>query len=269
MNDPDEPRLQPKSPKQARTWQRWVLCLFIVIGMLIVGVLYLQWKQGPLRLIADLKGATAILVAILFGIVLYNWPVRVFTEWLYREPTRPQAGIGFLLLVALLVFLWFWPLSGWSAYVILSEIVLATMVLTVIQAAATLHFIEAHGFSKALVSMVASYMMAVIAAFAFLFKIVQSVSNGKGPSAFGPGNNHHLSPFRLLFFSVTTFTTTGYGNIWPRSGLATSFTIAEMLVGWGLGAYTISLVVFAATTRLSKNRADNKDRSGEGNSEQS
>ena len=52
-----------------------------------------------------------------------------------------------------------------------------------------------------------------------------------------------MSSFDFLFFSFTTFTTTGYGNIVPVSIAAKSFTIVETVVGVMLPAVFISRLV--------------------------
>lgn len=52
-----------------------------------------------------------------------------------------------------------------------------------------------------------------------------------------------LSPIVSLYYSVTTFTTTGYGDIVPRMDLAQMIASAEMLSGFVSSALVLAIVV--------------------------
>jgi hypothetical protein len=62
--------------------------------------------------------------------------------------------------------------------------------------------------------------------FAFLYRFIAVA--GSGPF-FGPGGDGTLA--QDLFFSFTTLTTTGFGNLVPADKLGQTLTVFEMLVG--------------------------------------
>jgi hypothetical protein len=48
--------------------------------------------------------------------------------------------------------------------------------------------------------------------------------------------------YPFIYYSVTTFTTTGYGDLYPLSALARSFAALEMLSGWATSTLVMALV---------------------------
>lgn len=78
---------------------------------------------------------------------------------------------------------------------------------------------------QTLVAIVAAYLM-VGMMFTFAFNLIALVSQ---VPTFGPGSDASLSS--QLFFSFTTLTTTGYGNVVPVSSAVQSIAILEAVTG--------------------------------------
>jgi hypothetical protein len=71
----------------------------------------------------------------------------------------------------------------------------------------------------------AGYIMLAIV-WAFIYTVIERSSAG----SFGPGRLDFTQPgtfFRLLYFSLTTLTTTGYGDVIPLTNHARSFVMIE------------------------------------------
>ena len=78
--------------------------------------------------------------------------------------------------------------------------------------------------------------------FAFIYRFLGVVQ----PSPLFGANGHGLIPHDL-FFSFTTVTTTGYGNLVPAGNPGQSFTVLEMLVGQLFLVIAVSKVISAFT----------------------
>jgi hypothetical protein len=75
----------------------------------------------------------------------------------------------------------------------------------------------------------AGYIMLAIV-WAFIYTVIERSSAG----SFGPGRLDFTQPgtfFRLLYFSLTTLTTTGYGDVIPLTNHARSFVMIEEFAG--------------------------------------
>jgi Ion channel len=78
--------------------------------------------------------------------------------------------------------------------------------------------------------------------FAFIYRFLGVVQ----PSAFfGANGNGHIS--QDLFFSFTTLTTTGYGNLVPAGNPGQTFAVLEMLIGQLFLVIAVSKVISAFT----------------------
>ena len=55
----------------------------------------------------------------------------------------------------------------------------------------------------------------------------------------------------FLYFSFTTITTTGYGDLSPRTGVARSLAVTEMLIGQIYLVSVVALIVSNIATRRS------------------
>jgi hypothetical protein len=91
-----------------------------------------------------------------------------------------------------------------------------------------------------------SIVIQVVELFALAFYIIVSFN----PASFViPGHDQAaaaVQPFRygyeFLYYSITTFTGTGYGDVTPASGLAKEFASCEMLVGWIMSTLMMALL---------------------------
>lgn len=70
----------------------------------------------------------------------------------------------------------------------------------------------------------------------FYFKLSRSYSH-----VFN--DNRILSAIDSIYFSVTTFTTTGYGDIYPISHSAKMFVACEMIFGYILSTFIVAILV--------------------------
>lgn len=61
-----------------------------------------------------------------------------------------------------------------------------------------------------------------------------------------------LTGVNAIYFSVVTFTTTGYGDITPLSTLPRIIASSEMLSGWLASAILMALLIYKITTRRDK-----------------
>ena len=80
--------------------------------------------------------------------------------------------------------------------------------------------------SEAVMGAIAAYLMAGMF-FAFLYRAIGIVQ--PHPQFFGPQGAGTFS--QDLFFSFTTLTTTGYGDLTPAGNPGQSFAVLEMLIG--------------------------------------
>ena len=65
--------------------------------------------------------------------------------------------------------------------------------------------------------------------------------------------NHSLviSKIDLIYYSITTFTTTGYGDIYPISDMTKTIAASEMIAGYFFSGIMISLLVNVMSNRKS------------------
>jgi len=61
-----------------------------------------------------------------------------------------------------------------------------------------------------------------------------------------------------IYFSVITLTTVGYGDIHPTNDISKIFTIFYVLIGVGIIASTLSLLVRVAAERRIQNHRNNQ-----------
>jgi hypothetical protein len=89
-----------------------------------------------------------------------------------------------------------------------------------------------------------SIVIQVVELFALAFYIIVSFN----PASFvvpGWGQTSAQSfryGYEFLYYSITTFTGTGYGDVTPASGLAKEFASCEMLVGWIMSTLMMALL---------------------------
>ena len=92
---------------------------------------------------------------------------------------------------------------------------------------------------------VAAYLM-IGMFFAFAYRFLEAAQAGP---FFGAAGNQTMA--QILFFSFTTLTTTGYGNLVPEGNPGQSLAVAEMLIGQLFLITAVSKVVTAWRPRWS------------------
>jgi hypothetical protein len=86
-----------------------------------------------------------------------------------------------------------------------------------------------------------------------------SFGNDAGPSAVRPGDLQHFLPV-LVYFSLTTLATVGYGDITPVSLIARYAAVSEAIVGQFYLAILVARLVGIYMTRSLNNVAENRSR---------
>ena len=155
-----------------------------------------------------------------FGVLL-----QVTTAWfalITAEVRRSARTVVFILLLAAAV-------TSVIASLISSEVVmLATgAFLYVVAPVAILRHLALRPVvdAQTLVGAVASYVM-VGMLYAYSYELAAAVQSGSFFAGLGDP-----TPSQALFFSFTTLTTTGYGNLVPEGNPGQSLAVSEMLVG--------------------------------------
>ena len=95
------------------------------------------------------------------------------------------------------------------------------------------------------------YLGGVIS-FATIFRGIQILLNGK---AFVIQNSSALSYFDMLYYSLVTITTVGYGDITPTHWISKLFVIGEIMFGLGfvLLLFTMMISLYIDIQRKKKN----------------
>jgi hypothetical protein len=78
---------------------------------------------------------------------------------------------------------------------------------------------------EAVLGVIAAYLL-IGMFFAFVYRIVELI----GPDPFF-GAGGIATPSQALFFSFTTLSTTGYGNLIPAASIGQTLAVAEMIIG--------------------------------------
>jgi hypothetical protein len=78
---------------------------------------------------------------------------------------------------------------------------------------------------EAVLGVIAAYLL-IGMFFAFVYRLVEVVD----PAPFF-GSGGEATPSQALFFSFTTYSTTGYGNLVPAGSVGQTLAVAEMIIG--------------------------------------
>jgi uncharacterized membrane protein len=95
---------------------------------------------------------------------------------------------------------------------------------------------------------------------AFIFSLMQTVNFGafsfpaSTPAYFGPDLQRRSEFMKFVYYSFTTITTAGYGDIVPVSPAARSISIVEAIIGQFYIAVMIARLVSLEVTYSSRNR---------------
>jgi hypothetical protein len=187
---------------------------------------------------ADSYGLVLLLIAITYGLsvsVTSRWgasvtlAIQVLTVWLALRTSDARRGfrvIAAILLVlsALIVIVNLLPgsFSDEHGLVPLAAGMLYLVApISIVRHLALRRVIDLEAFLGA----VAAYLL-IGMSFAFLYAALGVIESG---SFFGAQGDGKLA--QDLFFSFTTLTTTGYGNLVPAANPGQSMAVAEMLIG--------------------------------------
>ena len=188
-------------------------CTYLLLLLLGLILLFPFLEEGILA---------RTLLGILFSIVLL---VGAFA-------TR-QSRMGFMLKIALALFgvglQWAALWAGSIAMLDLAGMAYATSL--AVSFSGVLRYILQRGpiTTDKLHGALAGYIL-----LAFVWSFVYAMVEVSSPGSFGPGQLDFVQPgtfFRLIYFSLTTLTTTGYGDVLPLTNHARSVVMVEEFSG--------------------------------------
>ena len=187
---------------------------FVLLSLIVVLIVFeLAAPDGDgARLVAVVLQAATLVAAVVTSAVHF-WVVRLTV-----------AACILLVIAAVGAVLGTEDLGGDSARVI--SVLLVAMAPTAIVLGLRLHFREEGGVTLQTMFGVLCIYLLIGLFFGTLFAAVQSISN---ESFFTTGAAHGSSDF--LYFSYSTLTTVGYGDLIAATGVGRSLAIAEALIG--------------------------------------
>lgn len=179
-----------------------MLCLLIVLSPLIGG---------------SAVGGAVLVGALVSILVVALWALRV-----RRKAVLSTALLGFIAVDAV-------ALRGIGGSLLVNvSIVAMTVTLLIVTVALLKYVLDWHVITVDKVfGAICAYVL-IAFTFASLFALLQVFE----PDAFAhnqPGS--HLTWVDLMYFSFTVLTSTGFGEITPRTGMARSLIILEQIVG--------------------------------------
>lgn len=193
----------------------------VLLGVLLLLIVAAPSATGP--------GAMFIVEA-LFGLVL--------VAGAYSAAARAGHSWPFLALTALtLLVRWSSLVVGGAAFELVSSLVTVSWIVYAIAIVGKQFFVETRVTTNMIYGAVVTYLLAAIA-FAFVYEAIElcqpgsfsGLPEGAGPLALGDA---------LLYFSLVSLTTVGYGDITPVSSLARPLAVLE----GAFGALYLAVVV--------------------------
>jgi uncharacterized protein (UPF0261 family) len=91
-------------------------------------------------------------------------------------------------------------------------------------------------------------MATIIPLFLVMFAWIYLTMSSSDPSAFGG----HMSRTSALYFTVTVFSTVGFGDITPKTDTARLVAMVQMMADLALIAVVIRLILGAATRGVAR-----------------
>ena len=188
-------------------------CTYLLLSLLALILVYPYLGGGI---------ASRIILGLLYSLVLLIGACTV-------DRGRPASLLGFGLALAGVALQWAWLVTlSPDIGRLLLLVYAAFLILTIVE---VLRYILKKGPITAdkLHGALAGYIMLALF-WAFIYAMIESFT----PGSFNVGRFEVAGPgafFHLIYFSFTTLTTTGYGDITPLSVQARSLVIIEELTG--------------------------------------
>jgi hypothetical protein len=182
------------------------LVLLLVLTTYVLGSVtsYRGWT-GVVTITVAVTSATVALATARAGHVTVRWAGRLALLSIALAASSAASGEGWLL--------------GLSA--VLQVFLLAAAAISILRAVIT----ETEVGFRTILGAVSVYLMLAIL-FTFLYVAIERLQPGP---FFGP--DAHTGTGDFLFFSITTITTTGYGNLVPAGQPGQMFAGLEMFIG--------------------------------------
>ena len=179
-----------------------MLCLLIILSPLIGG---------------SSVGGVVLVAALVSILVVALWALRV-----RRKAVFSAALLGFIAVDAV-------ALRGIGGSLLVNvSIVAMTVTLVMVTIALLRYVLDWHVITVDKVFGAISAYVLIAFTFASLFSLLQVFE----PNAFANSEpDGHLSWVDMMYFSFTVLTSTGFGEITPRTGMARSLIILEQIVG--------------------------------------
>jgi hypothetical protein len=202
----------------ARTWiseHKWRLLLLGIVSLLVISPISEVYNDQD-NLISPLAGF--VLLAVIFGTAENKWVIRgltVFTlVWIVVAIATEGSGLfADASILAPVLFL----LLLMAMFVLLSRWLVRAV----------------HISTEVICAAVCGYLLLGIlwmCLYAIVVKML-SLSNPGGPSPFVSTVAPRVAFGDLLYFSYTTLTTTGFGDIVPRAPVVRMLAVLEAMVG--------------------------------------
>jgi len=188
-------------------------CTFLLLALIALILLYPYFQEGVLARVS---------LAVLFLLVLIGGAFAI-------RQSRPVLIVKIGLALAGLALEWTALWRGNTTLLVLAGIPYAAFLAVTI--GEVLGYILRRGPVTAdkLHGALAGYIMLALL-WAFIYALIERLS----PGSFGPNRIDLGQPgafFQLIYFSLTTLTTTGFGDITPMTNQARSFVMVEEFAG--------------------------------------
>jgi hypothetical protein len=196
--------------------------------------------RGPLRAVAspDSYGLVLLLIVVTYGLsasVTASWAislvvfVQIATIWATLQASQARRhlrqGTSVLLVASAAAAIWnlFLPRgpAGGGVIAVVSGLLYVAAPVIIVRRLVLRRTVD----TQTVLGAIAAYLM-VGMAFAFTYRALGALQAGPFFGAQGEG-----SFSQDLFFSFTTLTTTGYGNLVPAANPGQSLAVLEMLTG--------------------------------------
>ena len=165
---------------------------------------------------------------------------------------RAALSTGVLLAVYFLL-----PLNRHSGHSLVRDVGVMARLGVAVAIFLTVLMLEIRGITKARHPMLraAVAMAVVIPLFLIFFAWIYLNMSGSDPQTFGFTAGHPMSHMTALYFTVTVFSTVGFGDITPHTDLARLVTTLQMLADLAVIAVVVRLILGVASRSADERRA--------------